>query len=237
MNSEANKRCEQILLEYTRFKTLEEIPTTGWSLSEAHELMVEAFLAGRESAKPQYGIGTKINPCTKPSIGAHSKRDLRNMLEDVVNELDLSASIIEEHGPLGTPPAELVRLVLDNKDKQIRMLKAGFKDISEKPSIGAAMSAISEQVEIVWCLFGIENDYDQPEHNLVCLWGEKPSIDILKNLSIRFSKRDSERLLLGEEIRKGNVDYRICQVFMGHEMYNQPTPPQQQNATTEEGHD
>jgi len=53
----------------------------------------------------------------------------RNMLEDVVNELDLSALAIEKHGPLGTPPAELVRLVLDEKDKIIRNLKAGLKMI------------------------------------------------------------------------------------------------------------
>ena len=50
----------------------------------------------------------------------------RNMLEDVVNELDLSESMIEEHGPWGTPPAELVRLVLERKDLKIRALKQGF---------------------------------------------------------------------------------------------------------------
>ena len=51
------------------------------------------------------------------------------MLEDVVNELDLSESMIEEHGPLGTAPAELVRLVLDRKDLEISALKKGFKVI------------------------------------------------------------------------------------------------------------
>jgi hypothetical protein len=34
--------------------------------------------------------------------------------------------MIEKHGPLGTAPAELVRLILENKDLQIRALKAGF---------------------------------------------------------------------------------------------------------------
>jgi len=53
-----------------------------------------------------------------------------NLLEDVVNELDLSGGAIEKHGPLGTPPAELVREVLDQKDQQIRMLKNGMKEIS-----------------------------------------------------------------------------------------------------------
>lgn len=56
-----------------------------------------------------------------------TKPELENMLEDVVNELDLSELMIERHGPLGTPPAELVRLVLDQKDLEIKMLRRGFK--------------------------------------------------------------------------------------------------------------
>lgn len=58
-----------------------------------------------------------------------NKKELENMLEDVVNELDLSNAIIEKHGQEGTAPAELVRLVLEQKDKQIRMLKAGMRQI------------------------------------------------------------------------------------------------------------
>jgi len=59
-------------------------------------------------------------------MSAHTKEELENMLEDVVNELDLSDGMIEKHGPLGTPPAEMVREVLDRKDREIRMLKQGF---------------------------------------------------------------------------------------------------------------
>lgn len=55
-----------------------------------------------------------------------NKEELENMLEDVVNELDLSGGMIETHGPLGTAPAELVRLVLERKDSEIAMLKRGF---------------------------------------------------------------------------------------------------------------
>jgi hypothetical protein len=58
-----------------------------------------------------------------------NKEKLENMLEDVVNELDLSNLQIEKHGPLGTAPAELVRLVLEDKDRQISTLKAGLKPI------------------------------------------------------------------------------------------------------------
>ena len=55
-----------------------------------------------------------------------TRSELENMLEDVVNELDLSGGMIEKHGPLGTAPAELVRLILDRKDLEIQALKQGF---------------------------------------------------------------------------------------------------------------
>ena len=58
-----------------------------------------------------------------------TKPELEQMLEDVVNELDLSDGMIEEHGPLGTPPAQLVRLVLARKDREIKMLRQGFVDV------------------------------------------------------------------------------------------------------------
>lgn len=60
-----------------------------------------------------------------------TKEELEYMLEDVVNELNLSDSMIDKHGALGTPPAELVRIVLDRKDMQIRALKSGLIQIGE----------------------------------------------------------------------------------------------------------
>lgn len=62
-------------------------------------------------------------------MSCHTKEQLEQMLFDVVNELDLSDGMIEEHGPLGTPPATLVRIVLERKDREIQMLKQGFKAI------------------------------------------------------------------------------------------------------------
>lgn len=59
-----------------------------------------------------------------------TKEELENMLEDVVNVLDLSDIAIHEHGQIGTAPAELVKLVLQQKDKTIRNLRAGIIDIS-----------------------------------------------------------------------------------------------------------
>lgn len=58
-----------------------------------------------------------------------TKIQLENMLEDVINELNLSESMIEKHGQEGTAPATLVRLVLEEKDRQIRMLRLGMIQI------------------------------------------------------------------------------------------------------------
>ena len=62
-------------------------------------------------------------------MSCRTKEQLENMLEDVINELNLSEAMIEKHGQEGTTPAELVRLVLEQKDNQIRMLKLGMKQI------------------------------------------------------------------------------------------------------------
>lgn len=62
-------------------------------------------------------------------MSAWTKEELENMLEDVINELELSDEMIAKHGPMATTPAELVRLVLDKKDLEIRLLKQGFKTI------------------------------------------------------------------------------------------------------------
>jgi hypothetical protein len=60
-----------------------------------------------------------------------SKEELEAMLFAVVDELQLSDSMLAEHGPMGTPPAELVRLVLERKDLEIAMLKRGFVEITK----------------------------------------------------------------------------------------------------------
>jgi len=62
-------------------------------------------------------------------MSAYNKMQLESMLEDVVNELDLSDIAIEKHGQLGTAPAKLVRIVLKEKDMKIHMLERKFKSI------------------------------------------------------------------------------------------------------------
>ena len=59
-----------------------------------------------------------------------TKEQLEGMLEDVNNELDLSDEMICKHGALGTAPAELVRLVLAEKDRKIEMLKRGMVEMN-----------------------------------------------------------------------------------------------------------
>jgi hypothetical protein len=73
-------------------------------------------------------------PATKDGNMTCKCEEYRNMLEDVVNELDLSDGMIEQHGPMGTAPATLVRLVLARKDQEIAMLKAGMKCIEINPT-------------------------------------------------------------------------------------------------------
>jgi len=62
----------------------------------------------------------------------HTKEELEDMLRDVVDALDLSDVMLDEHGPLGTEPAALVKIVLDRKDMEIAMLRRGFIDAQNK---------------------------------------------------------------------------------------------------------
>lgn len=68
-------------------------------------------------------------------MSAWTKQELESMLEDVVTVLDLSDEMLEKHGPMATSPAELVRLVIEEKDKAIRNLKAGMKQIEPTPKL------------------------------------------------------------------------------------------------------
>ena len=34
-------------------------------------------------------------------------------------------------------------------------------------------------MKTIWCLFSVDNDYNQPKHNLVSWWTTKPDIDDL----------------------------------------------------------
>lgn len=60
-------------------------------------------------------------------MSCYTKEELENMLEDVVNELNLSDSMVDTHGQIGTAPSELVRIILERKDMEISLLKNGLK--------------------------------------------------------------------------------------------------------------
>ena len=78
----------------------------------------------RQCDDPQWAV-TRIERLEAQVI------DRGNMLEDVINELNLSEIAIEQHGPMGTPPAELVKLVLAEKDLKIVALNAGLVALQE----------------------------------------------------------------------------------------------------------
>lgn len=110
---------------------------------QAHEYAVQLFKTVAPQCVPLEESPTGVISQLDNFIsGTMTERDslrdevrrLRDLLEDVENELDLSESMIERHGPLGTPPAELVREVLAQKDQIILMLKQGFVDAALSPA-------------------------------------------------------------------------------------------------------
>lgn len=43
----------------------------------------------------------------------------------------------------------------------------------------------------IWCLFSVDNNYDQPDHNLVAWWPVKPSLEVLfKTLGVTMGEND-----------------------------------------------
>ena len=71
---------------------------------------------------------------------------MRNLLEDVVNALNLSDVAIETHGPLGTEPAELVKLVLQQKDREIALLHHEPDDLIR--TVKTRINELEEQIEV-----------------------------------------------------------------------------------------
>lgn len=78
---------------------------------------------------------------------------------------------------------------------------------------------------MIWCLFSIDNNYDQPDNNLVCFWFEKPSFDTLsKALGWKpFTELSDSNILYVVNLWKGaaaqdtpgGTTYRLQQVREG----------------------
>lgn len=62
-------------------------------------------------------------------------------------------------------------------------------------------------MEKIWCLFSVENNYDQPEHNLVAWWAEKPEFGVLAKAAGfgDFPSRKSEDTLAVVDLWQGQT--------------------------------
>lgn len=75
----------------------------------------------------------------------------------------------------------------------------------------------------IYALFSIDNQYDQPDNNLVAWWHEKPSLETLANaLGGKFPSNSDEMTLKivkvwGMEVQQriGDTDYRLEHITPG----------------------
>lgn len=71
----------------------------------------------------------------------------------------------------------------------------------------------------IWCLFSVENNYDQPDNNLVRWWSQKPTIETLaKFLACPMDKASNDDIVAVVDVWKGegarirDVNYRLQEV-------------------------
>ena len=74
--------------------------------------------------------------------------------------------------------------------------------------------------DTIYCLFSIDNEYDQPDYNLVAWFQEKPSIEqIAKVLGYELKEDDTivaiAKIWQGHEARINQTDYRFMKVKEG----------------------
>lgn len=85
----------------------------------------------------------------------------------------------------------------------------------------------------IWCLFAVDNDYNQPENNLVAWWSDKPRPEILQQHCAKYlgwSPDEKQLRRIGVRLRRGEVvsvrrgapsyagaDFRLRQVEEGKE--------------------
>ena len=56
----------------------------------------------------------------------------------------------------------------------------------------------------IWCLFSVDNNYDQPDHNLVMFWHERPSIEtVAKALGYNLAQANDDTVVAVVDIWKG----------------------------------
>jgi hypothetical protein len=83
---------------------------------------------------------------------------------------------------------------------------------------------IAADEKTIWCLFSVDNNYDQPDNNLVAWWSEKPSLEVLfKALDVKISGGRDEDVVAAAKIWAGTQEqvgyagtsYRLEQVPEG----------------------
>ncbi|QIG73999.1 hypothetical protein PP935_gp224 [Rhizobium phage RHph_N34] len=82
---------------------------------------------------------------------------------------------------------------------------------------------MSSKLPTIYTLFSVDNDFNQPGHNLIGWWMNKPSLEtIAKALGLQFpSVNDEETVAVVKiwsgqtEIRIRETDYRLCQIPEG----------------------
>lgn len=76
---------------------------------------------------------------------------------------------------------------------------------------------------IIWCLFSVANEYNQPKNNLVSFWAKKPSFNTLLCAFGSSVEKANDDLLLGaaalikgEEYKDGSLTcFRLVQITEG----------------------
>jgi hypothetical protein len=75
----------------------------------------------------------------------------------------------------------------------------------------------------IWCLFSVDQNYDQPEYNLVAWWSQKPNLEqLFKTLGVKMDGRDEDivfvvNVFTGKD-EKRHIDgtsYRLREVEEG----------------------
>lgn len=72
----------------------------------------------------------------------------------------------------------------------------------------------------IWCLFSVENEYNQPENNLVAWWNDKPTIEMILskiggNIHCDRDVVAAAHIYSGTGARHYNLDYRLQLVSEG----------------------
>jgi hypothetical protein len=75
---------------------------------------------------------------------------------------------------------------------------------------------MAEKRKTIWCLFGIFNEYSQPDNDLHAWWAKKPEYSDISKLFFRTNlQEDIKNILDGKTVRIGETDYRLREISEG----------------------